>query len=820
MFHLPSRAHLCQRSAVLRCESLSSRLCLRIVIINFGCNNAPHFCSLHLQYCPAGRFVKDLTSCERCPSARYAPAALQDSCINCEPGYSTGVPSEATSCTICEPGSANSGASYNCTGCGAGYFANSGYSKCIACAPGTYNTEPRQHECIDCPAGRVARGQNSTNCTDCQRGAYQGSPGQSSCPWCEVGRFSNAVASDDCADCPVGRSSESALSSPPSLESEDTSPRTECFACVPGKHSNTAGQSACTSCLPGRFTAESGSEFCAACSSGRFSNPVVDDPVGAVTCKTCDAGKVQPGKGQAECILCDRGKSQGERGQLSCESCPGETFAFAGSTSCSHCVRNFFSHDGRGGGAEEAAGGDSHATCVECPTGTTCAVTGKSSTEDLELDAGFWRITASAAVVHECPMGGSACRGGSNFSDQGASYCNEGYMGPLCDVCSANYFYDSEDNTCNWCTEEMKSVAGIFQAPIVIFCLCLIAFYVLYVVYKKRFARKLSEEEEEERQQARDAKMLVMRRKVLAVRFWYRRKVKPKVKALLSFFGIVGSMGTNFVIEFPGVFNEASRAASYANLSVEFNFACSLGRMDALDNLVTQTALPMLVGALILAAAWRAGADARAQTRRMKERKRRKRKLLLQMKEECKDEEIGVLRAQQAALDEEDDDDDSEDEEEEAQLQQYLSLQHKPVSAAAAVSNRSQDAFGGTSQHVGSTLVRRGSNVNRTGQKLLGMHIEPEEEEEVEHKVQMSKAEQKRIMRVFRLFDKDGSGSIDRHELLEIMIELGADLITTYEIDEMIEEADVGDGEDGGNGGGGDVSAVPHFLVMARHRWA
>jgi hypothetical protein len=79
------------------------------------------------------------------------------------------------------------------------------------------------------------------------------------------------------------------------------------------------------------------------------------------------------------------------------------------------------------------------------------------------VSSGYWRLDYLTTSMLECPMGANACRGGvlppfhqthTVASVLSSSYlCHEGYMGPLCDVCEDNYYYDSASNTCNVCTK-------------------------------------------------------------------------------------------------------------------------------------------------------------------------------------------------------------------------------------------------------------------------------------------------------------------------------------------------------------------------------
>ena len=201
--------------------------------------------------------------------------------------------------------------------------------------------------------------------------------------------------------------------------------------------------------------------------------------VGAATCVDCAAGRNQPLTGQADCAPCAVATFADTPGTASCEPCAGDRFSFEGSPYCGRCLRRFYAHIP----GDELL--DEHASCVHCPLGTTCDGDGQSTTRVLELDPGFWRITPTEGQVYACPKGAVACRGGTNFSAGGLSYCNLGFEGVLCDICSDNYYFDTEDMTCILCDAASKSVAGIFQAPIVIFFLSLLSLLILYLLLKK-----------------------------------------------------------------------------------------------------------------------------------------------------------------------------------------------------------------------------------------------------------------------------------------------------------------------------------------------
>jgi hypothetical protein len=91
----------------------------------------------------------------------------------------------------------------------------------------------------------------------------------------------------------------------------------------------------------------------------------------------------------------------------------------------------------------------------------SCEKNGESSLEEvLELEDGFWRISATSSLVYKCKKP-NACRGGIYFGDNGDGYCNVGYQGPLCDSCAAGKFYHLHLRRCLTCTNRGRLTSFI-----------------------------------------------------------------------------------------------------------------------------------------------------------------------------------------------------------------------------------------------------------------------------------------------------------------------------------------------------------------------
>ena len=77
-------------------------------------------------------------------------------------------------------------------------------------------------------------------------------------------------------------------------------------------------------------------------------------------------------------------------------------------------------------------------------------------------------------IIRQCPLP-EGCLGGTNFSNFGLSYCNEGYMGPLCATCVVpGYFYNPDFRTCDKCDGGGKEGQLASPTPVIVGLLFLV----------------------------------------------------------------------------------------------------------------------------------------------------------------------------------------------------------------------------------------------------------------------------------------------------------------------------------------------------------
>ncbi len=245
-------------------------------------------------------------------------------------------------------------------------------------------------------------------------------------------------------------------------------------------------------------------------------------------------------------------------------------------------------------------------------------------------------------------------------------------------------------------------------------------------------------------------------------------------------------------------------------MRLEFNFACAFGRSDYLDNMILQTAIPIALAVLVVAAAWRAGAPLRAKARRKREKKKEKLK-----EQRAQAEAYGQKWDEEAAIREanEGSDDDEEEEEEggkegEDDLQMLMDqVENNPVASSIGVKKMSgrlispgakqlSGRLTSSSPPIGSFIKNAGDSMVKQGKNALnaitGQVAEKPVVELSEEAKRIPRSEQRRIAHIFRTFDKSGDGEIDRTELFDVVKMLGQENITAFELDEMIEEADTG----------------------------
>jgi hypothetical protein len=105
----------------------------------------------------------------------------------------------------------------------------------------------------------------------------------------------------------------------------------------------------------------------------------------------------------------------------------------------------------------------------------TCLVhASQCSGSDVFVSRGYWRISPLSNTISTCPFGAAACAGGNGTGD---ALCIEGYMGPLCAVCTSGYMMNTFSRACDKCHVGRPS-------PIAVVLIVLVAIFSLLFTWR------------------------------------------------------------------------------------------------------------------------------------------------------------------------------------------------------------------------------------------------------------------------------------------------------------------------------------------------
>ena len=183
-------------------------------------------------------------------------------------------------------------------------------------------------------------------------------------------------------------------------------------------------------------------------------------------CK-CEAGSYDTG---VECASCPSGQISSIGGSSSCSECVFPKTSNVEHTSCTECVAGYYWDSGAVEGFE----------CISCPPNVLCEA--RSQVADWQLDSGYWRANEDSTEVKKCSIE-DACPGLGTDDEcvSSDSFCACGYRGPLCSVCSGEYFRGwSTQDECKPCGSTDSHTPSIVLSIVCFVCLLI----VLALVYR------------------------------------------------------------------------------------------------------------------------------------------------------------------------------------------------------------------------------------------------------------------------------------------------------------------------------------------------
>eukprot|EP00475_Leptophrys_vorax_P037752 TRINITY_DN6552_c0_g3_i2.p1 TRINITY_DN6552_c0_g3~~TRINITY_DN6552_c0_g3_i2.p1 ORF type:complete len:753 (+),score=140.94 TRINITY_DN6552_c0_g3_i2:88-2259(+) len=367
------------------------------------------------------------------------------------------------------------------------YGSLQGQTGCLQCPAGNYSNLLEQISCPPCAKGTFTNVSGQTDCAQCSQGKYQDTVGQSQCTLCEVARYIATNKATTCSDCGVGL------------------------------YGNVTGLSACIDCPKGKYQDLVRQSICKNCPAGYYSGPASE------TCSFCGVGRVAPNAGSEDCY-----------------ACPSNAEANDIRTIC-QCPVGYYSNRTRQT--------DNFFTCVKCPTGASCVVSGVTW-ESMTTATGYWRSSTDSNVFYRCQFL-ALCEGGRN------STCASHRTGPVCSLCEEGY--ETFGSSCRACGNQTVSKA-VFVIMIIVISLLVFGMYFAVLKMDKQTLRKMKKKMEveamikEDKLDQDDILFFLQEDEVLDEPTIAGAPARPpnfvyKLKILLGFFQI--AVGIAFAVEIP-----------------------------------------------------------------------------------------------------------------------------------------------------------------------------------------------------------------------------------------------------------------------------
>ena len=234
--------------------------------------------------------------------------------------------------------------------------------------------------------------------------------------------------------------------------------------------------------------------------------------------------------------------------------------------------------------------------CEQCPASS---IAKSCSGDTIILQEGHWRITTATDFISECHKDGPSCEGGSLAGDES---CGEGYHGPLCAICDADYFYSSASNTCEVCTTGSSLLDPIFLIIVItLFFATVISGYLMFQRIKKaevqtlddliiflffNTKRGMSDDPVADKKRAVDQS----------------RSLRGHMKVYITYFQILAALPHILEIDFPDSYSRIMSALSILNLEIVQSsmVSCSSSNApDHIDILYIETIYPFMLALVI-----------------------------------------------------------------------------------------------------------------------------------------------------------------------------------------------------------------------------
>ena len=314
-----------------------------------------------------------------------------------------------------------------------------------------------------CPAGHYCSAGTVLEQV-CENGTFcpMGSPATQDCPAGRVGMRPLLASADECDICPNGTRCPKGTAKVELCAGGTYAPKREsesCTDCDEGYYQDEKGKDNCKICSPGKVCPR-GSSNELDCFAGTWSG--TQGRADRSDCKPCELGMFCP-KGSFAQTPCDAG-TVGDRENLvskdSCKSCEDNTWSNLGSSSCDSCRKDHYLQPSQ---EKKTTSATASVECVKCLDHAKCNANGVTL-ETIELEEGWWRLGPRSVDLHKCDKSNNftSCRGGNQAGANGSGYCFEGYMGPLCQLCTnETKWFNPQSSKCEECPQPGDTIGQL-----------------------------------------------------------------------------------------------------------------------------------------------------------------------------------------------------------------------------------------------------------------------------------------------------------------------------------------------------------------------
>ena len=153
------------------------------------------------------------------------------------------------------------------------------------------------------------------------------------------------------------------------------------------------------------------------------------------------------------CISCSKPYTSHHEGQSNCSGCVNHHYWHVETNACNECDQDKFH--------------------CSSPNGTTLLT--------VDVKSGHYRFTQKSSIVYVCPYQRN-CAGGTTA---GTTSCKPGSFGPLCQICSDDYYLESDTESCERCAEAVKG-SGVMTLLLVASFIFVSCSAILWISFKYR----------------------------------------------------------------------------------------------------------------------------------------------------------------------------------------------------------------------------------------------------------------------------------------------------------------------------------------------